>query len=287
VALLSPAEMALLERLTLVARGKLLGSFTGDHRSRRFGSSLDFADYREYRPGDDFRRIDASVSARLDRLFLRLFEAEEDVPVRIIVDASASMGFGSPSKLAMVQRLAAALTHVALLQHDRVRLYAARDRIEPSRWLAGRTAVYEAMTWLGALTPAGRGGLPGAVRAIRSEGRPGVTAVLADLLEPAWEDALARLGPPGEAFVVHVLAPDELEPRLEGDLTLVDAESGDEVPISIDAGTLRRYRARVSAWRDEVRSACTSRAIGYAFARADDHVLDVVLARLTDQRVVR
>ena len=89
MALLEPDLLEALERLVIATRSRMLGFFAGDHRSRRFGSSLDFADYREYRPGDDFRRIDSAVSARTDRLFLRLFEAEEDLPVRILLDGSA------------------------------------------------------------------------------------------------------------------------------------------------------------------------------------------------------
>ena len=106
MALLEPSVLEALERLALATRSRLLGFFSGEHRSRRFGSSVDFADYREYRPGDDFRRIDIALYARLDRLFLKLFEAEEDLPVRIILDCSASMGFGAAPKM----RLAAPLT---------------------------------------------------------------------------------------------------------------------------------------------------------------------------------
>ena len=91
MALLEPALLARLEAMQLVTRRRLAGSLAGEHRSTRHGSSLDFADQREYHPGDDFRRIDYHVLARLDQLLIRLYEADDDLLVRLVVDTSASM----------------------------------------------------------------------------------------------------------------------------------------------------------------------------------------------------
>lgn len=286
MALLEPAQLESLERLVVATRSRLLGFFSGDHRSRRFGSSLDFADYREYRPGDDFRRIDAALSARLDRLFLKLFEAEEDVPVRIVVDTSASMGFGG--KLEQAARIAAAFTHVALIGSDRVRLYAAHDSgAEPSRWFRAKADTHAAMTWLERLRAAGPSGARATVRAVREEGRAGLLILIGDMLEDGWDETIRRLAPPGEAAVVHVLSVDELEPPLEGDLTLVDAETGREVEVTASADVLDAYRERVRAFCDDVRSACTSRGIAYALARSDDDVMDLFMRSFRKEQVVR
>ena len=286
MALLEPSELESLERLAIATRSRLLGFFSGDHRSKRFGSSLDFADYREYKPGDDFRRIDAALSARLDRLFLKLFEAEEDVPVRIVVDASASMGFGG--KLEQASRIAAAFAHVALVQSDRVRLYAAREGgAEVSRWFRAKADGHAAMGWLGSLRANGSTGLRQTVRGIREEGRAGMVIVIGDLLEPDWEEAVRRLSPPGEAAVVHVLSGDELEPAFEGDLTLVDAETGREVEVTASAEMVDAYRARLASFLDGVRSACTSRGIAYALARSDDDVMDLFMRTFRREQVVR
>lgn len=284
MALLEPAALETLERLALATRTRLLGALAGDHRSRRYGSSVDFADYREYKPGDDFRRIDVHLSARHDRLFLKLFEAEEDVPVRLVVDCSASMGFGTPAKLGFAARAAAALAHVGLMQGDRVRLYAARDGgAEPSRWFRGKGDSPAVMTWLEQLDARGTAG---AARAIHEEGRPGVLVLLSDLLEDDWEQTVRRLAPPGEAGVVQVLAPEEMEPPLEGDLTLVDAETGSEMEISVTAASLQAYRRRRDAWLGAVRSACTSRGIGYALAGSDADIIQVFIRELAARRVM-
>jgi len=287
VALLEPADLEALERLALATRARMLGTFAGDHRSPRFGSSLDFADYREYRPGDDFRRIDVPLSARLDRLFLRLFEAEEDVSIRIVVDTSASMGFGDPSKVALARRIAAGFAHLSLAQGDAVRLYETAGRRRASRWYAAKADSIEAMRWLEAAAPAGPARLADVVRALREEGRTGLTLVVSDLLEPGWEDAIRRLGAPGEAALVHLLAPEEMEPSLEGDLTLLDAETGAEVPVSMTPEVLRGYRARLAAWLASVRSACTSRGIGYVRARSDEDAMDLFRRRFRSEAVVR
>jgi len=288
VALLEPSLLEALERLSLATRGRMVGFFAGDHRSRRFGSSLDFADYREYRPGDDFRRIDPALSARLDRLFLRLFEAEEDLPVRIVLDASASMGFGSPPKTRFAAQVAAALTHVALVQSDRVRIYAAGDGgAVASRWHRGKADSADAMRWIEDQKPHGGPATREALRGIREEGRHGVVVVISDFLEPGWEETIRRLATPGEGAVIHVLAPDELAPGLEGDITLVDIETGDEVEVSATADLLTEYEKRVEAWMAALRSACTSRGISYALARSDADVKDFLMRSLRREQVLR
>src|SRR5262245_45070016 len=102
--------MARLERLQLGTRRRLSGQFAAEHRSPRHGTSLDFADYREYHPGDDFRRIDYDLYARLDVLLLKLYEAEDDLTLRLLIDTSRSM---AGDKLVQAERIAAALGFVA------------------------------------------------------------------------------------------------------------------------------------------------------------------------------
>lgn len=284
--LLSASELESLERLALTTRSRLLGFFSGDHRSRRFGSSLDFADYREYRPGDDFRRIDAALSARMDHLFLKLFEAEEDLPVRIVLDCSASMGFGD--KMRAGARIAAGLAHVALAQHDRVRLYAARDDgAALSRWYGAKADTHDLMRWLDEQPARGNSGLVFAVRRIHEEGRAGMLFLISDLLDPQWEAIVRRLAPPGEAAVVQVLAPEEMQPPLEGDRTLVDAETGAEISVALTARELDAYGARLATWLTTVRSACTSRGIAHALITSDDDLLGIFLRSLRTEAVVR
>jgi uncharacterized protein (DUF58 family) len=286
VTLLSAQELDSLERLALATRSRQIGFFTGDHRSRRFGSSVDFADHREYRPGDDFRRIDTALSARMDKLFLKLFEAEEDLSVRIVLDLSSSMDYGD--KHTQARRIAAAFVHLALVQHDRARVYiASAGGVQTSRWWRGRAGVNEAMGWLSATTSAGAAGPVEALRAIRDEGRKGIVIVISDLLFEGWEEVPRLASTLGEPALVQILSGEELEPSLEGDLTLVDEETGAEIPIAADAATLDAYRARVTAFTAGVRSACAARGLAYALARSDAELMDLFMRAFRSEAVVR
>lgn len=285
--LLEPRVLESLERFAAATRTRLLGFFSGDHRSKRHGSSVDFADYREYRPGDDFRRIDLALSARFDRLFLRLFEAEEDVPVRIVVDSSASMAFGDPSKHLLATQAAAAFAHIALVQGDRVRIYAASDGgARPSRWFRSRSDSIPAMQWLEQLAPAGPSGVRASVRAIAEESRPGVTIAVADMLDHDWEDTIRLLSGRGEAALLHLLSREEVEPSIEGDLTLTDVETGDEVLVSATPETLTGYTMRLREWMGSVRSACTSRNVAYATCLSDISVEELFVKTLVKERII-
>jgi len=120
--LLEPALLRRLEALALQVRRSITGQVAGERRSRRYGRSVEFADFRSYTPGDDFRLIDWNAYARLDRFLLRLFVAEEELPLSVFVDLSGSMDWGTPDKALVARRLAGAVAYVALAALDRVRI---------------------------------------------------------------------------------------------------------------------------------------------------------------------
>src|ERR1700716_2564199 len=119
--------MRILESLTLAGRRTPSGRAAGQWRSRASGSSVEFSDYRTYAPGDEVRRIDWNAYARLERLFVRLYRAEEDLALQAIVDASASMSWGRPSKGRLAAQLAGALAFIALQSGDRVEIATCRE----------------------------------------------------------------------------------------------------------------------------------------------------------------
>ena len=120
--LLPPDVMAQLERLELVTRKVFRGRMKGERRSKRKGQSVEFADFRQYVPGDDLRSLDWNLYARLDKLIIKLFLEEEDLHFFTLIDASLSMDFGQPTKLQYAKQLAAALGFVGLIRTDRVRI---------------------------------------------------------------------------------------------------------------------------------------------------------------------
>ncbi len=284
--LLPPRLLSQLERVQMRTRRRLAGRFSGEHRSTRFGNSLDFADQREYHPGDDYRRIDYSLYARTGQLFVRLFEAEDDVQVRILLDISASMGHHG--KLLQAQRLAAAVGFLALTRRDPVTLHLEPAAAPPQRF-SGRHAVTALFRRLEALEPAGPTDLRSAAGDLLARPGPaGVTVVISDLLTPSWEPAIDRLpARGGDVTVLHVLAREELEPEFIGDLDVVDAETGDRVPVSLSLDSVRTYREVVDRWLLEAAARCRSRGAAYQQVMADAPIEDVVLSGWREEGVVR
>lgn len=283
--------IAQLEQLEFVVRRLAVGRMRGERRSRRRGSGYEFADYRTYVQGDDLRFLDWNLYGRLERLFLKLFHEEEDLQVAIWLDASASMGFGEPSKFEFGRRLAAALAYVAMANYDRVVLEAHMDaaqRVSPP--LRGRHDLRRAIEFLGALAPSGPTDLQEGLRAFRlRHRRPGMKIVISDFLDrEGFEPGLKWLaGPTHTVVVLHVLSPEEIRPRILGDLTLVDSEDGQETEVSITPGLLRRYRENLQALCSGLRAWCRARGIAYFFVPSDTPLKRVILESMRMAGVLR
>lgn len=277
MALLSAVLLGRLERLQLATRRPLAGRLAGEHRSRRHGSSLDFADYREYHPGDDFRLIDYHLLARLDVLLIKLFEADDDLSVRLLIDTSASMG--SDGKLLHAQRLAAAVGFVALLRRDAVSVHTFPDD-KPAPRFAGRLAAAHLFRHLEGLTAGGPTTVAeAALHHLSRSGRPGLTVLISDLLTPDWERGISRLpARGGDLVVVHVLSRAELEPELHGDIEVVDRETRQRLAVSLSPETLAAYRADAAAWTDAVAGRCRHLGAAYTRTMAGDDLEPVLLS---------
>ncbi len=262
---------ARLDRLAVVAGGRVRGIWSGTNRSLRLGESMDFADYREYTPGDDFRRIDYNLWARLGVVLIKLFEAEDELPLRIVLDASGSMNFGRKWRTA--QELAGMVAYLSLGAGDRVRLMATGPRGRPSQgpWLRHRSSWPQFEKSIESIEPGGPGGLAEAARTTASSSAlRGPFVVVSDLLEPGWEQAIKTLGARGGGIVLHTLAPSEMDPDLTGDLTSRDTETSAERNVSLSAKALERYVARVADFRIRVAKVSASAGFSYVFVLADD-----------------
>jgi uncharacterized protein (DUF58 family) len=293
--LLAPDLMARLEALQLGTRRRLAGVMAGEHRSSRRGTSLDFADYRQYHPGDDFRRIDYHLYARLDVLLLKLYEAEEDLQLRVLVDTSASMGPGRApaadyerSKLRQAARVAAALGFVALVRRDPVSVHTFPLERPAPRFL-GRGAIPAFLDHLETLEATGTTDFAAAVSHLLARpGPPGLTIVLSDLMTPEWEATLSRLpARGGDVVVVHVLAASELDPPATGDVELVDRETGARVAVSVTAETAARYRQLVAGWRDRVEQRCHQVGAAYVPVMAEEPLEPLLFAAWRQGGVLR
>ena len=277
MALLPAALLGRLERLQIGTRRPLAGHLAGEHRSPRHGSSLDFADYRAYHPGDDFRLIDYHLLARLDALLIKLFEADDELDVRLLIDTSASMG--SDGKLLHAQRLAGAVGFVALVRRDTVSV-STFPTGGPAPRFVGRQAAAPLFRHLEGLSAGGPTTVAQAVlHHLSRPGRPGLTVLLSDLLTSDWERGITRLpARGGDLAVIHVLSRAELEPEMHGDLEVIDRETRERLAVSLSPETLAEYRAGALAWADEVAARC--RHVGAAYTRtlAGDDLESVLLS---------
>lgn len=284
--LLDPALLARLERLQLQTRKPLAGRLAGEHRSGRHGSSIDFADFREYTPGDDFRRVDYSIYARLDVLLVRLYEAEEDLRLRLLVDTSASMA--AAGKLDQAKRVAAALGFVALVRRDPVSVHTFPAAGAAPRF-SGRHATAPLFDHIDSLQAGGPTRfVDAAVDLLARPGPVGLTVVVSDLLTPEWEEGLRRLpARGGDVVVVHVLAREELRPELLGDLDLLDVETGARVAVSLNDAALAAYERDARAWADHIADRCRRAGAAYVRILAHDDLEPLLLGSWRTAGVLR
>jgi uncharacterized protein (DUF58 family) len=248
--LFDESSLRKLQQLTLVTSRVRAGALRGERRSLKRGAGLEFADFRDYVPGDDLRRVDWNVYARLDRPYVKLREEEEDLAVHILVDASQSMdwGEGPQHKFNYALYLAAAVGAIGLSTGDRVTVSTLKtsevyQTSEVS--LRGQQYLLHLLKFLEAQQAAGITDLENAVRRylIRPR-RPGLVILISDLLSPhGYQPALKTLQQRGhEVALVHVLSPDEVDPPLAGDLRLIDVETGGVQEVSLDGGLRDAYR---------------------------------------------
>jgi uncharacterized protein (DUF58 family) len=279
-----------LERLLVLMRSPVRGGLKGGRRSVKRGQSVEFADYRDYALGDDLRQLDWNVYARLERLFVKLFIEEEDVTVTLLVDASASMTAGHPAKLLFAKRAAAALGYIGLASEDRVTVSALTGRIARRRTaMRGSGRVFRLLADLSSIEPSdGPTDLLAAARhaAAQLHGK-GVVILLSDLLDTAADRVIRELAATGsELIVLHILSPEELDPQIEGDLRLVDVETGDGVDVTIDLSTLDAYKGRLATWKASFADLAAKRRASYVDLPSDANLAELMFNELRRRRVL-
>ena len=298
--LLTPELLRRLEQFQLLAARRAKSSAKGERRSRARGQSVEFADYRTYVPGDDFRYLDWNLYGRLERRFLKLYEEERELPVRIFLDASESMTFGEPRKFHFARQVAAAVGYVALSGFDRVSVIPFPDlangaNTEPGARIAelaargalrsvrGKRSAIQFFQNLGALTAGGTANLNEALRRGALEARQaGVAVVLSDFLDPAgYESGLnALIGRGFQVDLVQILAPDELSPGNFGDLRLVDSETGASQEVTFGRFRLKAYRQTVQNFMQRLREFCQPRGINFFTASSNTDLQELLLTQL-------
>ena len=289
--LLPPELLAQLERLELVTRKIFRGRMKGERRSRRRGQSVEFADFRNYVAGDDLRHIDWNMYARLDKLFLKVFLEEEDLHFHALIDTSASMEFGNPSKLHYAKQLAASLGFIGLCRGDRVKIETLGQPLaKPSPMLRGRSNLWRMMQQLEGIQGGDNTPLEDGIKnfCLRNSGK-GILILITDLMDKAGYESGLRylLAQDLDVYVIQVLSAEEIEPDVKGDLKLVDCEDADVAEITVSKPLLDRYKRTLAAFLEGAREFCTRRGMHYLLANTDIPIEQLVSSYLRKRGLVR
>jgi uncharacterized protein (DUF58 family) len=288
---LQPDFLNKLERLRLIAKRLSWSAAKGEHRSVRRGHSLEFSDYRKYQSGDDLRYVDWNVYLRLERLWLKLFAAEEEMNIYLLIDASRSMAEGNPPKIEHAKRIAAALGYIGLKNLDKVGGASfAEDLNAPLTLGRGKKQILSLFKFLTAVACDGETDLKASMEAFAALfPRPGLAVVLSDLFDPrGWRAGLEELlKQKHQLLVIHIMDDGEFDPAPRGDLSLADVESGRERRLFLDPELLERFHEELTAYCGEIESFCRSRRVDYLRTRTSVPFEDFVLLALREAKGVK
>ncbi len=287
-----PADfMARLAALELVLRRALPSTQRGERRSpSRKGISLEFADFRGYVPGDDVRHLDWSSYARLGQLIIKLYHDEEDLRIHLLVDDSRSMATGEPSKATFARQVAAALAWIGLAHGARVSLGLLGDTVDLLPPVRGEGGFAALAARLEAEGGEARRPLHEACRDYLTAARPrGAIILVSDLLDPAGPAAvLSELQrPTTEVDIIHVLAPGDVDPPLDGELRLIDSETGGTLDLHVADAAREAYRQTARTFIAEWADACRRRGVAYAQTRTDVPLDEFLLRALVGEGLLR
>jgi uncharacterized protein (DUF58 family) len=267
-----------LEYLALVSRRVFSGRLRAERRTKKSGSGVEFADHRDYQPGDDFRTLDWNVYQRFGRLLVRLYEEEEDLAIYLILDTSGSMAFradrgAAATKLAYAKKIVAALAYVGLANLDRVSVVTTSDRVlERMPETRGKARIFKTFRFLRSVQAEGTTHLGDAMKTfVAQHKRRGLAVLVSDLYDPqGFERGINALRyAKFDPFVVHVVDPAEARPKLQGDVLVYDCETGDEREVTVTAKVLDRFGIAYGEYLAGIERFCSSRQVPYVTASVD------------------
>lgn len=267
--LFDEAFLRRMERLSLQAQRTLRGNpYSGEHPSRHQMPATMFSDHRPYTPGDDLRYVDWNAYARQDHVLVKLGEAEQDVNVHLMLDASRSMALGNPPRLRLAQQLVGALGYLALAHSDRLQIVPfGAERLRSFGPTQGKARTLEMLRFVAGSAPQPATSLTTVLQQqARNNPQGGILVLCSDLLAADDLSLALRAFPPPRwtVLVLHLLDQRDLRPDLSGPLELEDSETGRRLQLTLDAETLARYRQAVTAWQERLARVCAERGAQYA-----------------------
>jgi len=289
---LDEAFLRRLERLALNASRTLRGGLSGTHPSQRRLPAPTFSDHRLYTSSDDMRYVDWNAYARQETLFVKLGETEQDVPVHLVLDRSASMdyGVGDTNKLHYGKQLLAALGYIALANGDKLHATTA-DTAIASPWgpAQNKQRAPDLLRYAAAITPSTRGALQTALETYTRVRGGGLLVILSDGWALGEPQTLLRLAAPPRwhVLLLHVLHRDELEPQLHGNLELEDSETAERTSLLIDDHLLEQYQTRVAEWCRSLETTCQQRGAAYTRIVTDMPLEQSVIPYLRQRQAIK
>ncbi len=280
-----------LDYLNIISKRLFAGQLRAERRTRKRGAGMEFADYRSYVAGDDFRYLDWKAYLRLNKLIMRLFEEEEDLPIYFFVDSSESMEYGNPSKLDYARRVAAALCYIGLANLDRVNVISFADNVKSELPpLRGKGRIFRVFRFLTDIVPGGATNARDSFKTYCTEGRRrGLAVVVSDFLDPAgFEKAMDVLRHfRHDIFVIHIASHEEMNPVLKGELLLVDAENRAAREVTVTPGLLTAYRAEYTRFCEQLEQYCSRYQLGYVRTVTDYPFEELILKVFRQGRFIK
>ncbi len=281
-----------LESLQMLVKNNIAGLFGGNHKSKTFGSSCEFADYRDYQPGDDITKIDWRAYARFDKLYQKLYLDERQMHTRIYIDASRSMDHGDGKKANQALKIAAAIAYLSICEMDKVSVYAVRDDVVYDVILAmrGKDAFVSNIGALNEIEFNGDVAFSKALLTSKVGMGDGMSVIISDFLtDNDYERAIFHLlDKKRDVTCIQILSREELNPQARGKMHFFDSEDGrKEYRKHIDKEIIEAYKAALEFVTNRIRNICASRGAQYVLAGADETLERILFGKLSDEGVIK
>lgn len=281
-----------IELLQTVIKNNVAGLFGGNHQSKTFGSSSEFAQHRDYIAGDDVTKIDWNAFARFDKLYLKLFLDERQLHTKIYIDASRSMEFGDAKKAEQAIKIAAALAYISICEMDKVSIYLIKNKevVEVVENMVGKEAYLSLIGKLNEIEFDGDSYISDAIIPSKVGYGDGLSVIISDYLtDNNYEDAIDHLASKKrDIFCIQLLSKEELEPQSRGKVHFFDSEdAGKFYRKNITREIARAYKRALEYVQDRIRNYCQARGAGYMLASAEAPLSEVFFGRLVTEEVLK
>ena len=289
---LNEEVLSQIELLQTLIKNNVAGRFGGNHQSKTYGSSCDFADYRDYIPGDDITKIDWNAFARFEKLYIKLYLDERQVHTRIYIDASRSMSFGKGKKDEQAIKIAAALAYISICEMDKVSIYVIRNSQveEVAVNLLGREAYFNNIGKLNDIVFEGESNISEAILPTTVGYGDGLSVIISDfLMDSDYETALDHLSAKKrDLLCVQVLSKEELNPKSRGKMHFYDSENSEKFyRRNINKEIIRAYKLALEYATGRIRDCCLARDGQYMLVSSSDGLLDIFYDKMVNLGVLK